>query len=199
MKILTVSDIITPQLLDRKQLPGEVRDVELIIACGDLPPEYLSQLRAIHNVPLYYVLGNHDLRFDASPPVGCRYSHRQLVLHDSLRIVGFSGSRWYNGNINQYTDKEMARFIRRMWFTLWRKGVDLVITHAPPRHLGDAEDPCHRGFRAFHPLMDKYGPRFLVHGHIHREFNNPTERVTMFGSTRIINSYGYHTFEIEPV
>jgi uncharacterized protein len=199
MKILTVSDTITPQLLDRHNLPPEVAGIELIIGCGDLPPEYLALLRAIHNVPLYYVLGNHDLRFDTAPPKGCRCIHRQLVIHRQLRLAGFSGSRWYNGNINQYTEQQMARFIRRMWFPFWRKGVDLVVTHAPPRFLGDAEDPCHRGFRAFHRLLEKYRPRYLVHGHIHRDFNNDAERLTMFGPTRVINSYGYHTFEIEHV
>lgn len=199
MKILTVADTVVDQLLARDNLPSRLAGIDLIIACGDLPPEYLAALRSVHNVPLYYVLGNHDLRFDASPPAGCQCLHRQLVTHHGIRIAGFSGSRWYNGNINQYTEKEMTRFIRKMWFKLWRRGLDLVITHAPPRFVGDAEDPCHRGFRAYRQLLEKYRPRYMVHGHIHRLYDEDADRETLFGTTRVINSYGYHTFEIEPL
>jgi len=199
MKILTVADTVTDILLNRDKRAPQLAATDLIIGCGDLPPEYLAALRATYNVPLYYVLGNHDLRFDLSPPAGCRCIHRQLLVHHGLRIAGFSGSRWYNGNINQYTEQEMAGFIRRMWFRLWRLGVDLVVTHAPPRYVGDAEDPCHRGFRAYRQLLEKYRPRYLVHGHIHRTFNDDAERATVVGETQVINSYGYHVFEIDPL
>lgn len=197
MKILTVADTVVENLLDKTHRPSHLADIELIIGCGDLPPEYLATLRDVYNVPLFYVLGNHDLRFDAAPPQGCSCIHRQLIVHNGIRIVGFSGSRWYNGSIHQYTEQEMAGFIRRMWFRLWRVGIDLLITHAPPRHVGDAEDPCHRGFRSFHRLLKSYSPRYQIHGHIHRHFNNDAERLIVFGSTRVINSYGYHSFEIE--
>lgn len=196
MKILSVSDIVSNTLLETTGGKPFVSGIDLIISCGDLPPEYLTALRGRYNVPLYYVLGNHDLRYTTAPPVGCRSIHRQLVVHEGLRIAGFSGSRWYNGNINQYTEREMTIFIRGMWFKLWRRGVDLVVTHAPPRYLNDAEDPCHKGFHAYHTLLQRHRPRYLIHGHIHRLFNNDNERFTTFGTTRIINSYGYYTLEI---
>ena len=199
MKILTVADTLVPSLLERDNRPAGLDDIDLILGCGDLPPEYLASLRSVFDVPLYYVLGNHDLRFDSAPPTGCSSLHRKLVVHNGVRIAGFSGSRWYNGNINQYTEKEMARYIRKLWFRLWRLGVDLVVTHAPPRHVGDAEDPCHRGFRAFRKLLNTYQPRYMVHGHIHKHFNAEAERLTMFGDTRVINSYGYSIIEIEPI
>lgn len=195
MRILTVSDTVTDCLLDTTGGKPFLTGIDLIIACGDLPPEYLTSLRACYDVPLYYVLGNHDLRYDTAPPVGCSCIHRQLVVHNGLRIVGLSGSRWYNGNINQYTEREMAVFIRGMWFKLWRKGVDMVITHAPPRYIKDADDPCHKGFHAYRNLIKRYSPHFLIHGHIHKLFKDDAERLTMFGTTRVINSYGYYTFE----
>lgn len=199
MKILAVADIAISRLLDPANRDAALAGIDLIIGCGDLPPEYLASLRSRYNVPLYYVLGNHDLRYDAAPPTGCRNIHRRFIDHRGLRIVGFSGSRWYNGNINQYTEREMAGFIRGMWFTLWRRGVDLVVTHAPPRYLSDAEDPCHKGFHAYRQLLQRHRPRYLLHGHIHRSFNDDAERITTFGTTRVINSYGYYTFEIESV
>ncbi len=197
MKILSVADIVTKSLLETVEGGPAITGIDLILACGDLPPEYLSALKHRYNKPLLYVLGNHDLRYGESPPTACIPLHRRIVKVGHFRFAGFSGSRWYNGNINQYTEKQMARFIRKMRFSLWRsRGVDLVLTHAPPRFVHDAEDPCHRGFRAFLSFIDKYQPRYLIHGHIHALFASDEERVTRVQSTTVINSYGYHVLEI---
>lgn len=199
MKILAVADTVTAKLLEKTAdgLPY-IPDVDLIIGCGDLPPEYLSNLRARYDVPLYYVLGNHDIRHDASPPVGCRLLDRTIITHSGIRITGFSGSRWYNGGLNQYTEQEMAGKIRKMWFQLWRqKGIDLLITHAPPRYINDAEDPCHRGFHVFRKFITRYKPGYLLHGHIHTLFEDQSLRTTTFDATKIINCYGYYTLEIQ--
>ena len=52
MKILSVSDYVEPLLYDRFE-PGRFTGVELIISCGDLPPEYLAFLANAFGVPLY--------------------------------------------------------------------------------------------------------------------------------------------------
>ena len=197
MKILSVSDVVTKDLLEPVDGGPAIPGIDLVLACGDLPPEYLSSLRHRYNTPLLYVLGNHDLRFTESPPVGCVHIDRRIMTIDGLKITGFSGSRWYNGNINQYTEKQMAGFIRKMRFSLWRnKGIDLVISHAPPRFIHDGEDPCHRGFRSFRDFIDKYQPNYFIHGHIHTLFENDSDRLTRVKSTSVINSYGYHVLEI---
>ncbi len=197
MKILSVADTVAKDLLETVGGGPAIAGVDLVLACGDLPPEYLSALKHRYNTPLYYVLGNHDLRYGESPPVGCFHINRRIVTVGGIRITGFSGSRWYNGNINQYTEQQMAGFIRKMRFSLWRrKGVDLVISHAPPRFIHDAEDPCHRGFRVFLDFIEKYQPRYFIHGHIHTLFEDESERTTCVKSTSVINSYGYHVLEI---
>lgn len=197
MKILTVSDVVIQELLELVDGGPAIDGIELILACGDLPPEYLSSLRHRYDTPLLYVLGNHDLRYGESPPGGCVHIDRKIVTVGDITITGFSGSRWYNGNINQYTEKQMARFIRNMRFSLWRqKNIDLVMTHAPPRFINDAEDPCHRGFRIFRWFIDKYSPRYFIHGHIHALFEDDTKRVTKINTTSVINCYGYHVLEI---
>lgn len=197
MKILSVADTVVRPLLELVGGEPALAGIDLILGCGDLPPEYLKDLRQRYDVPLFYVLGNHDLRFKEAPPVGCFHIDRKIVEFGSLKLTGFSGSRWYNGGINQYSEKEMNRFLKKMRFALWRsKGIDLVVTHAPPRFIGDAEDPCHRGFRSFRSFIDKYKPRYFIHGHIHALFEDDSERVTQFNSTSVINSYGYHVLEI---
>lgn len=198
MKILAVADRVTRSLLEPVHGSPGFTDIDLIISCGDLPPEFLTELRARYDVPLFYVLGNHDLRYGTTPPRGCQCIDRHLItLHGGLRILGFSGSRWYNGNINQYTEQEMSVFIRKMRLRLWfSRGVDLVVTHAPPRHIHDAEDRCHKGFKSFNSLINRYQPAYFVHGHIHTLFTDEKARITTVNTTRVINSYGFCTFEI---
>lgn len=197
MKTMCVADTVVKELLDLVGGGPAIADVELLLSCGDLPPEYLTALRARYDAPLLYVLGNHDLRYQTAPPVGCTSVDRRLIILGGKKVVGFSGSRWYNGNINQYTEEQMGGFIRKLRFTLWRnKGIDVVLTHAPPRHIHDAEDLCHRGFRSFRGFIDKYRPRHFLHGHIHALFDSEEERRTSLDSTQVINCYGYHLLEI---
>lgn len=195
MRVLSVSDVVVPDLLgdDSPVRPGSI---SMILGCGDLPPEYLSRLRGAYDVPLFFVLGNHDIRHDTTP-AGCINISGSIVTHGGFSFLGFSGSRWYNGNPNQFRERQMRAQIRRLWFALWRlKKLDLLLTHAPPRHIHDAEDRCHRGFVCYRDFIKRYEPRFFVHGHIHRHFERPEDRITRVGRTEVINSYGYHVFDI---
>jgi len=72
-----------------------------------------------------------------------------------------------------------------------------VVTHAPPRHIHDREDLCHRGFRCFRGLIEKYKPRYFIHGHIHMNFPDPSHRITEINNTKIINGFGCYMFDIE--
>jgi Icc-related predicted phosphoesterase len=197
MKILSVSDVVKPTLFQHAN-SGPLAGVDLILSCGDLPPEYLSRLVNSFKIPLYYIRGNHDIRYREKPPEGGRDLHRRLVKHKGLNLLGLEGSRWYNGGPVQYEEWRMRSIIRKLRPTLWwRGGVDVVITHAPPRHIHDAEDPCHKGFKCFRRLIEKYHPSYLIHGHIHREFSDPAERITVVDQTQVVNTYGYCLLEIE--
>jgi len=201
MKILAVSDFMDPlfSTLDR----GSPFDgVELILSCGDLPPEYLRSLAEAFRVPLYYVRGNHDRRLGIAVPGGGSCIHAQVVRHRGLAILGLEGSRWYNGGPHQYSEAQMRGFFRQVrpvLRPLRRRGdrLDIVLAHAAPRHAGDAEDPCHRGFQTFRTMIDRYRPRYFIHGHIHRRFGDPAQRVITVGDTRVINASGYHLLEVE--
>jgi predicted phosphodiesterase len=85
MRILTVSDRVEPLLYDRfngEQFEG----LDLVLACGDLPPEYLSFMAAKFKVPLYFVRGNHDFRYAAKPPQGCINLNADLIQRRSLSV-----------------------------------------------------------------------------------------------------------------
>ena len=198
MKILLVADEESPYLWDYYQ-PGRLEGVDFILSCGDLKQEYLEFLVTMSNRPLYYVHGNHDKGYVNYPPEGCECADDQLLVINGLRIVGLGGCIRYNPGPFQYTEKEMRRRIRRLRFRLWKAGgADIVITHAPPRGYGDADDNAHRGFEAFLPLMDKYHPRYLIHGHIHPSYGHQLPRAIQYGETTVFNAVGWHILEIDP-
>jgi Icc-related predicted phosphoesterase len=74
--------------------------------------------------------------------------------------------------------------------------VDIVVTHAPPFGIHDAKDLCHQGFACFRSLIQKHQPRFFLHGHIHAVFPDAEDRISLFNTTRIINTYGHYILEI---
>ena len=189
--------MVVPQL-DRNFDPDRFGQLDLVISCGDLPPEYLKFLRGALNAPLYYVRGNHDIRYEDANIVGCTNLHGRIMHHGRLKLLGIEGSHWYNGGPAQYTEAQMNRMVWRLRPQIWlKKGVDLIITHAPPRHIHDAEDPCHRGFMAYRKLITWCSPRYFLHGHIHVSFSDDAQRSTFLGSTQIINCFGHFRLDID--
>ena len=51
--------------------PEKMKDIDLLISCGDLPPEYLTFFATLCHAPLLYVKGNHDSKYEYKPPEGC--------------------------------------------------------------------------------------------------------------------------------
>ncbi len=151
------------------------------------------------NKPLYYVHGNHDLGYIDAPPEGCECLDDRVAEINGLRVMGLGGCMRYHPGPFQYTEEEMARRIRRMRRSLRRlQGVDIVITHAPPRDLGDADDPAHRGFACFRSLMDEYKPLYLIHGHLHPRYDYRQSRSLRYGETTVFNAVDWHILETEP-
>lgn len=196
MKLLLVSDKEEPYIwdyFDRERFA----DIDCILACGDLHAEYLNFLVTMVGKPLYYVPGNHDKRYLITPPEGCTSLDGQLMEVMGVRILGFGGSMRYNATEFQYSEKEMEARIKRLRFTLWRKGgFDVLLTHAPAKGVGDGEDLCHHGFQCFADLVEKYKPRYHIHGHNHLEYGK-VQRVMKHGETTVINACGYYILDTE--
>lgn len=196
MKILLISDEEDPALWEYYQ-PGRLSGYDLILSAGDLKAEYLSFLVTMANVPVLWVHGNHNTSYDRFPPEGCDCIEDKLVVCKGLRILGLGGCALYSGGKHQYTEWQMARRIRRLNRAVKRAGgVDIVLTHCPPKGYGDAEDYAHRGFEAFLPMLDRWKPKALVHGHVHMAYGVPRE--CSYSGTRIINASGRYVLEMEP-
>ena len=199
MKILTLSDQECPALYDY-YIPGRLDDYDLIISCGDLNAKYLSFIVTMAKVPVLYVHGNHDTSYERTPPEGCDCIEDEIIVYNGLRILGLGGCKKYHDGLHQYTEREMRKRIRKLRWKLWRhKGVDIVVTHAPPAGVGDSDDPAHRGFEAFLPFLDKYQPKYLLHGHVHLNYGMDQTRVRQYGQTQVINTCERYDLIIDEV
>jgi UDP-2,3-diacylglucosamine pyrophosphatase LpxH len=195
VKILAIADEEAKYYYDY-YTPGKLDEFDLILACGDLHRSYLEFLVTLAHCPVLYIHGNHDEDFERNPPEGCICIDDQLYVYKGIRILGLGGSYRYRKGTYMYTDREMANRIRKLWFPIWRnKGFDILMTHAPAYHINDFDNRTHRGFKPFVTLLDKYKPKYFIHGHIHKNYGIRIPKRTQRGDTTIINAYDYVKFD----
>ena len=195
MKILAIADEESKYLWDYFD-KSKIEGIDLIISCGDLNPHYLSFLVTLSSVPVLYVHGNHDGKYENIPPEGCTCIDDEIYVHNGVRILGLGGSMRYKPGPHQYTEWQMRYRIRKLGFKLWRhKGFDILVTHAPAYQVNDLPDLPHRGFAAFLPLLDKYRPKFFLHGHVHANYARGFKRTDTYGETTVVNAYEFYVVE----
>jgi Icc-related predicted phosphoesterase len=191
-----------PQMESAVNLRRHYGDVELIVSCGDLPAVYLEFITSVLNVQLFYVRGNHDENYTEYPPGG-QDLHNHVAEFNGLTFFGLEGSPRYSSSPVQYTESEMSRLVVNaglgMRYRRWRQGfgVDVLVTHAPPLGIHDADDLPHRGFKSLLNFIDWYRPRYLVHGHVHTYDRRVVTRTERNGTT-IMNINPVTVLDIEP-
>lgn len=191
-----------PQMESAVNLRRHYSDIELIVSCGDMPAVYLEFITSILNVPLFYVRGNHDERYDESPPGGDNL-HQKLLVYKGLSFYGLEGSIRYNKSPIQYTESQMSLMVTEaypmmQYNRLRRGGLDFFVTHSPAYGIHDADDPPHRGFKSMLRFLNWYKPRYMVHGHVHTWDRRKTTQTT-YESTEILNINPVTVLDIEPL
>ena len=196
MRILAIADEESRYLWDFYE-PGKLKDIDLIISCGDLTPDYLMFLVTLSNVPVLYVHGNHDEKYEIKPPEGCICIEDDIFVYKGVRILGLGGSMRYRPGNHQYTNSQTNRRVRKLWWKLWRnKGFDILVTHAPAYQLNDGMDLPHQGFTVFRFLMEKYKPKYFLHGHMHLSYSMRQKRYDQYEETQVVNAFERCIIEI---
>jgi predicted phosphodiesterase len=219
--ILAVADEVDEILYTRKL--KELKP-DIVVACGDLPFDYLEYLVTVAAVPLVYVPGNHDpdlsrkrpeedvldfvqpfgfraLPSDPAGPKGCINADRRVVESAGLRIAGLGGSKLYNFGPNQFTEAQMRRRTLSLELRSAARracnggSIDILLTHAPPLGVGDQDDLPHQGFESFHRLVDRVRPTYLIHGHIHPHGGSQSDR--HLGDTIVVNAIKHRMLEVD--
>jgi Icc-related predicted phosphoesterase len=207
VKILSVSDvevgfIYSPLILER------LKDIDLIISCGDLSYFYLEYIESMLNRPLYYVHGNHGheveygVAGERRAPWGGTNLNRQVANQAGLLLAGVEGSLMYNHGPFQYTQGDMWASVLSLAPALllnrirYGRFLDVFVSHAPPWGIHDLDDLPHQGIKAFRWLIDVFKPSVFLHGHVHI-YRNDTITTTRMGSTLVINTYGFHETVID--
>ena len=152
---------------------------------------YLEFLVTMLNVPLIYIHGNHDDRFEHEPE-GCICIDDNFFEYKGIRFVGLGGAYRYREGKYLYTEREMRRKIFRLWGKIrYHHGFDVLVTHAPARNINDFDSLTHRGFQCFHYLLNKFKPKLFFHGHIHRNYGARIPQKTLHNGTLILNVSDY--------
>lgn len=197
MRILAIADQESSYLWDHFE-KSKLEGIDLIISCGDLNPNYLSFLATFTSAPVLYVHGNHDERYNQTPPEGCICIEDKIYVHQGIRILGLGGSMRYKPGECQYTERQMKARVNKLKLQLLRRrGFDILVTHAPAYQLNDGMDLPHQGFRAFLTLLDRYRPKFFLHGHVHMSYGRRHKRYDKYQDTHVINVYERCIFDYE--
>ncbi|WP_026065637.1 metallophosphoesterase family protein [Actinoalloteichus spitiensis] len=215
VRVLAVADGVVEKLWTEQV---RAYDVALVLGAGDLPFDYLEYLSTELGVPCVFVPGNHDQDLSGYTkvrgmwtrggmpvswpgPAGAVNADGRVVDVAGLRIAGLGGCLRYREGANQWTEREQARRGRRVcrraaarrWWD--GRGVDVLLTHAPPFGCGDLDDPPHRGFHCLHDVVRRLRPPLLVHGHVHPEYG-PRAREGHLGNTLLVNAAYHRVVEI---
>lgn len=194
-KILLVSDIPILRKYSAEYIKKLCRDIDFIIAAGDLGNDYLDYLFTLLNKDLIFVNGNHVYNRCHNIDF-CKNIDQKLINFRGLRIMGFDGSQIYSYNPHQYSEFQVKAMIMKKLFALiWRKP-DIVVSHTPPFGIHDQGDHVHTGFRSYHYILKFFKPKLWIHGHIHLEHHHKIQESVIDG-VRFVNAYGYKIIDFE--
>lgn len=226
MKILAISDI-EDKILENiiASQPEKLKDVDCIIACGDLMGKYLEYITDSVHKTMFFVAGNHfilqlygdklktrKMKRKIYKGIGMKHRFGGIDMHGRVEIfkdfiiVGFGGAKRYNPGEFQFEEFEMEKLVKKTkaairwqrikdFLTFKRKKEVIVISHVPMAGVHDKDDRCHQGFECFRDFALSIRPQLWLHGHIHLEDQKKIQQ-SILGKTTIVNAYSSKIVEI---
>ena len=189
--------------------------IDFIVSSLNVPTYFVFGNHNLKEFPLYHPREVDDTKnpynqnkFSMNYGQGAIYAGFKMITikkskkSKPLLIAGISGSIKYNSGLCQYTDfymnLKLLKMIPKLIFNkiIYGRFLDIFLTHSPPRHLNDKEDPCHKGFSCFRWFLKKFKPKYMIHGHIHL-YDIQTPRITKYYETEIINVYSHYILNFQ--
>lgn len=193
MRLVATSD--THKKVDIAFIP----DGDVFVHAGDLmttgyPDDWKEQLEWLAALPhkkKLYIPGNHDFHIQVYPgpalqelrkagvtviglPGNDRFAYH--ILENGMMLLGLpfvkNLPRWA---FNQ-EESEVEDYLNRM------PGCAIVVSHSPIYKILDGDGTFHAGMRCYRKYLEKYNPRYWIHGHIHEAYGH--ERI---GNTDVYN------------
>jgi uncharacterized protein len=203
IRLLAVSDDVD-RALDYAINREKIGRIDAIVGAGDLEPSYLCFLGDAFGAPVAYVRGNHDrgghwmeTLVDAPQPL----SSGRLAEVEGITVAPFE---WPGLQQDRATRNERRAWLEvlRIWRSLFvrrlrgRRAPVLVLSHAPPRGVGDSSDAYHVGFAAYRWLLERLRPPLWLHGHTTPA--TVTDWRDRLGDSMVINVTGSVVVELVP-
>jgi hypothetical protein len=173
IRLLAASDIPDPAL-EYEMNRVAIGPIDAVVGCGDLEPDYLGFLGDAFGAPVAFVRGNHDrggqwAQSAAEAPQHLASGH--LVQIDGITVAPFEWPGLTPGTARRDETKAWLDVVRISSGLVGRRvsgrsAPVLVVSHAPPRGVGDCEsDPYHVGFAGYRWLLERLRPPLWLHGH----------------------------------
>jgi Icc-related predicted phosphoesterase len=210
MKFLCVANQIDSYVFS-KLIKERFPDVDAILAAGDIPLEYIDYLGAALEKPVFYIQGDHHFYSETGQAPKATpadfVSLKARIGQNTVLIAGASGSCRHNENPLQYskstkyTDKQMffrlLALVPSLMLNKLKSGryLDIFLTHVPPFGINDFNEPAFKSFACYRWFIERFKPKFLVHGHIHM-YDSKDPRVTEYKNTSVVNACGHHVIEL---
>jgi predicted phosphodiesterase len=175
MKVVVWSD--THCLHEQVSLP----DGDILIHAGDFTGRgKFDDIRRFNDflggLPHRYkvvIAGNHDWAFEKTPEEARALLTAATYLQDSeivLEGIRIYGSPWQPAFFDWAFNLPRGAEIRQKW-ELIPEGLDILVTHGPPRGIGDKTRlGCHAGCQDLLELVELRRPRYHLFGHIHEGY-----------------------------
>ncbi len=199
IRILAASDE-PDRSLDDERNRAALGHVDLIVGCGDLPPDRIGFLGDAFSAPVVCVRGNHDRggawRNPAHVPEPASGIDRTTLAPIPLLALPWPGREADAARRNDLEGWVQVMSAAAPW-VVRPPGPSIIISHAPPLGANDnPADPYHRGFAAYGYLLDRLRPPLWLHGHAALAAASAWQ--CQHGPTTLVNVTGSVLVEIEP-
>ena len=162
--------------------------IDIVITLGDLERHDLLGLTLVGGIPKIGVYGNH-CSGNYMDEIGIVNMHNTTWEYKGLSFGGIQGSVRYKDNPDaiMFTQEEASGLLADF------PGVDVFISHCPPRGINDEDELAHQGFEGLRRYIERTPPKVLLHGHT---YPSEDSLVTQHGPTKIEYVYKWRIVDL---